>query len=82
MGTVWLVMDLSGASLPPSPGMKPSSQKHPAAEIPSAAALKTQHEQNHLHLLPLQGSGEGQRPWNPKSKQGMLKDIWDLVKGA
>lgn len=74
MGTVWLVMDLSGASLPPSPGMKPSSQKYPAAQISPAAALsplKTQHEENHLHLLPLQGCGEGQFPQNPKSKQGM-----------
>lgn len=85
MGTVWLVMDLSGAHLPPSPGTKPSSQKYPAAEISPAAArppLKTQHEENHLHLLPLQGSGEGQFPWNPKSMQGMLKDIRELVKGA
>lgn len=82
---MWLIMDVSGASLPPSPGMKLSSQKHPAAQISPAAALpplKTQCEENHLHLLPLQGSGEGQFPQNPKSKERMLKGIRDLVKGA
>lgn len=81
-----LVMDGSGASLPPSPGMKPSSQKciqlHGFLQLQLSLHSRTQREENHFHLLPLQGSGEGQFPQNPKSRKGILKDIQDLVKGA